>query len=51
VELIAIALVIVLSVGLAAAATKLVMDVLLLAMRAPHRISGGGTSGLVAGDD
>jgi hypothetical protein len=50
VELIAIAVVIVLSVGLAAAATRLVMDVLLAAMRATHGTSEA-TSGLVAGDD
>lgn len=37
VELIAIALLIVLSIGLAVAATKLVMDALLAAMRLRHR--------------
>lgn len=36
-ELIAIALVIMLSIGFAVAATKLVMDALLAGMRLPHR--------------
>jgi len=47
VELIAIAVLLVLSVGLAAAATRLMMDVLLSAMGANYRISGAGASGLV----